>query len=254
MKTLFLGSGYAGDYFRSLYPYSIHTSRSLEKLRHHQIRGVVFNSEAPETWENLSRVKPEGIIISFPLTDCAFTSELDRFLRTLTDKIVIIGSTSAYREDIPVVTDDSPINPLDKRASVEETFRQKGAAVLHSAGIYGEGRNPLDWLRRGLVKDVSRTVNLIHAGDLARACNFLLEDFRPGENFVISDNHPYRWLDILNFAVERKMISEGEASEIKTGTFDSPPRIIRPCRLFEEGFTLKHPDLFEGLKKLEEPA
>ncbi|HEX2866602.1 MAG TPA: hypothetical protein VHO03_06150 [Ignavibacteriales bacterium] len=254
MKTLFLGSGYAGDYFRSLYPYSIHTSRSLENLRRRQIRGVVFNSEVPETWENLNRVKPDGIIISFPLTDSCFTSELERFLRTLTDKIVIIGSTSAYREDLPVVSDDSPLDTLDKRASVEETFRLNGAAVLHSAGIYGKGRNPLDWLRRGLVKDINRTVNLIHAVDLVRACNFLLENFRPGENFVISDNHPYRWLDILNFAVVRKMISEASASEIRTGTSDRPPRIIRPCRLFEEGFTLKHPDLLEELRKLEEPA
>ncbi|MCU7524185.1 MAG: hypothetical protein HF308_06915, partial [Ignavibacteria bacterium] len=68
MKTLFLGSGYVGDYFRRLYPYSIHTSRSKEKLKH-QIRGVIFDSGLPETWSNLSKVKPEGIIISFPLTD-----------------------------------------------------------------------------------------------------------------------------------------------------------------------------------------
>ena len=253
MKTLFLGSGYVGDYFRRLYPYSIHTSRSKEKLRH-QIRGVVFDSEVPETWQNVSRIKPEGIVISFPLADCTFPQELHTFLRTLTDRIVIIGSTGAFKEDIAVITDDSPIDPSNKRAMAEESFRLKGAVILHSAGIYAEGRNPLEWLRRGLVKDVNRTVNLIHAADLARACNFLLEDFHASERYVISDNHPYRWLDILNFAVERKMISGSEASEIKSGAFDTPPRIVRPCRLWEEGFVLKHPNLFEELKKLEEPA
>lgn len=251
MKTLFLGSGYVGDYFRRLYPYSIHTSRSKERLRH-QIRGVIFDSELPETWNNLSKVKPEGIIISFPLTDS--TAELDTFLRTLTDKIVIIGTTSAFKEDLKVIKDDSPLDPYNKRAAAEESFRLKGAAVLHSAGIYGEGRNPLNWIRQGLIKDPEGIVNLIHAEDLARACNFLLEDFRPGERYVISDNHPYRWQDIINFALERKMISDSQLPAFEKAAAKGRHKEVRPCRLQEEGFTLRHPELFQELRKLEEPA
>lgn len=252
MKTLFLGSGYVGDYFRRLYPYSIHTSRSKEKLRH-QIGGVIFDSQVPESWSNLSKVKPEGIVISFPLTDCSMPVELGTFLRTLTEKIVIIGTTSAFKDDIRIIKDDSPIDPYNKRAQVEESFRRKGAAILHSAGIYGEGRNPLNWLRQGMIKDPEGIVNLIHAEDLARACNFLLEDFHPGERYVLSDNHPYRWQDIINFALERKMISEDQLPAFEKAS-KRRQKEVRPCRLREEGFVLRHPELFEELRKLEEPA
>lgn len=253
MKTLFLGSGYVGDYFRRLYPYSIHTSRSKEKLLH-QIKGVIFDSEAPETWSNLSKVKPEGIIISFPLTNCTMPVELYTLLGSLTDKIVIIGTTSAFKEDLSVIKDDSPLDPNNKRASVEESFRLKGAVVLHSAGIYGEGRNPLNWLRQGMIKDPEGIVNLIHAEDLGRACNFLLEDFRAGERYIISDNHPYRWQDIINFALEKKMISESQLPAFEKAVSKGGQKEVRPCRLQEEGFTLRHPELFQELRKLEEPA
>ncbi|MGE5429646.1 MAG: hypothetical protein ACM3QX_01125 [Syntrophomonadaceae bacterium] len=253
MKTLFLGSGYVGDYYRRLYPYSIHTSRSKENLWH-QIRGVIFDAQVPETWNNISMLKPEGIIISFPLTGCPVPAELNTFLRTLTNNIVIIGTTSAFREDLRIITDDSPIDPENKRAQIEESFRLRGAAVLHSAGIYGEGRNPLNWIRKGLIKDPEKITNLVHAEDLARACHFLLEDFRPGERYVISDNHPYRWQDIINFALERKLISEGELPVFEKAAVRSPQKEVRPCRLREEGFSLKHPELFEELRKLEEPA
>ncbi|MCU7494892.1 MAG: hypothetical protein HF314_14630 [Ignavibacteria bacterium] len=254
MKTLFLGSGYLGDYYRRLYPYSIHTSRSKEKLRHLG-RGMVFNSELPETWRNIAMLKPEGIIISFPLDSCSNPIELDSFLRTLTDKIVIIGSTSAFRSDLKLITDESPIDSSNKRAAVEERFRLRGAVVLHSAGIYGEGRNPLDWIRKGMIKDTAGSVNLIHAEDLARACNFLLEDFRPSERYVLSDSQSYRWQDIMNYALERKLLLESQLPVFGKSSSPAPvKRVIRPCRLREEGFRLKHPELFEELRKLEELA
>lgn len=254
MQTIFLGSGFVGDHFRRLYPYSIHTSRSPEKLRH-QIRGVVFDSESPATWENVRRLKPEGVVISFPLTSCSFPDEMDEFLRSLTERIVVIGTTSGFREDLCVITDDSPIDTGNKRSLAEEAFRLKGAVILHSAGIYGEGRNPLDWIRRGMIKDTQKTANLIHAEDLSRACRFILENFHPGARYVLSDNHPYRWQDIINFALERKLLLESEVPvPVQTASAESIIRVVKSCKLLEEGFNLKHPELLEELKHLEEPV
>lgn len=247
MKTLFLGSGYVGNSFRRLYPYSIHTSRSREKLLH-QDRGIIFDCNNPVTWNNAATVKPDGIIVSFPLEECTNPEELANFLFSLTEKILVIGTTSSFSEGQEIISDESSVDMTKSRSKAEEIFRKKGAVILHSAGIYGEGRNPLDWVRKGLITNGDKTVNLVHVEDLARACNFLLEDFRPSERYVISDCHPYRWKDIISFAVDKKLLAQVSMPEIPVRA-----RIIKPLRLQEEGFVFKHPALFEELRKLEHP-
>lgn len=247
MKTLFLGSGYTGNYFRYLYPYSIHSSRSKDKINRHG-GGVLFDANRPETWESIGHIKTDAVIISFPLDECNCLEELNSFLFELKLPILIIGTTSAFLASPEgEIYDDSPLNTSIARNKAEELFRKKGASVIYSAGIYGKGRNPVDWLRKGYIKNSALTVNLIHAEDLARACNFILENFSESQRYLISDNRPQKWADIISFAVKKKYITALNISSDKT----QKGKIVKPEKIFEMGFNLRHPDIFEEIQFLE---
>ncbi|MGE5498983.1 MAG: hypothetical protein ACM3Q2_12960 [Syntrophothermus sp.] len=248
MKILFLGSGFTGRYFRYLYPHSIHSSRKKEFILK-KGGGIVFDSNDPSTWKNASKTGAEGIIIAFPLTDITEPEKLFEFLNGISRRILLIGTTSGFKKGLREVDDYSPLDIENPRSAAEEKFRQLGAAVLHSAGIYGESRNPIDWIRKGYIRSRSSVVNLVHAEDLARACSFILEDFPGNERLVISDNHPYKWDEIINFAVRKGYISEPDIPSSGNGE----TRIVKPQRLFNMGFQLRHPSLYDELHSLEMP-
>lgn len=248
MKILFLGSGFTGRYFRYLYPHSIHSSRKKEIILK-KGGGIVFDSNDPSTWRNASKTGADGIIISFPINSCNEPEKLFEFLNGISSRILLIGTTSGFRKDLKEVDDYSPLDNENPRTAAEEKFRQMGTAVLHSAGIYGESRNPIDWIRKGYIKNSSSVVNLVHAEDLARACSFILEDFPGNERFVISDNHPYKWYDIISYAVRKNYIPDPGIPSSGNGEI----RIVKPQKLFNLGFQLRHPSLFDELHNLETP-
>ncbi|MGE5683127.1 MAG: hypothetical protein ACM34K_19875 [Bacillota bacterium] len=247
MKALFLGSGYTGNFFRILYPYSIHSFRNKENILKHG-GGVLFNVNDRSTWHNIEKTDPDGIVISFPLNECDYIEEFLELCLKISERIAVIGTTSGFQKNLSEITDESPLDSTNPRTAAEEYFRKKGASVIHSAGIYGPGRNPLDWIKRGLIRNSMSTVNLVHAEDLARACSFILENFSQCSQFVLSDGHPYKWKEIIQFALKKHMISE---SDIPPDSPQSSARIVKPLRLFDMGFTLRHPVLFDELQSLE---
>ena len=76
----------------------------------------------------------------------------------------------------PWIDESAPIDLTKPRVQGEEYLRNEhGAIVLRVAGIYGPGRNPLDWIRQGRVGPSRKYVNLIHVEDLAAICLAALE-------------------------------------------------------------------------------
>ncbi len=212
-----------------------------------------FDLEQPSTWPNI----PAGanLIWCFPATPI---SQVQAFARTLDApprRIVILGSTSAYEasdhsvEYPPSWIDESaPIDLTKSRVQGEEYLRKHhGAIVLRVAGIYGPGRNPLDWIRQGRIGPSRKCVNLIHVEDLAAICLAAIEKGKPGEAYNVSDGTPYLWSDICATAQQRWSVAVTAANEDRS----SGKRISNAKLRSELGYTLKHPDLYEALAMIE---
>jgi nucleoside-diphosphate-sugar epimerase len=130
----------------------------------------------------------------------------------------------------------------------EEYLRNKlGAIVLRVAGIYGPGRNPLDWIKSGRVGPSRKYVNLIHVEDLAAICLLALDKGTPGETYNVSDGTPRTWKDICETARERWGVIATVVKEDRL----SGKRISNAKLRAGLSYTLRHPDLYDALALIE---
>jgi hypothetical protein len=212
-----------------------------------------FDLEQPSTWLNI----PAGadLIWCFPAAPLEPVLAFARSLDTTVRRIVILGSTSAYdtsskpTEYPPLWIDESaPIDRTKPRVQGEEYLRQHhGAIVLRVAGIYGPGRNPLDWIRQGRVSPSRKYVNLIHVEDLAAICLAAIEKGKPGEAYNVSDGAPHTWDEICATAQQRWGVTATAAKEDHfTGKRISNAKLRAGL-----DYTFKYPDLYEALALIE---
>ena len=215
-----------------------------------------FDLEEPSTWPNM----PPGadLIWCFPATPLEQVKAFARTLDQPAQRIIVLGSTSAYEGSDhpdeyppPWIDESSPIDLTKPRVQGEEYLREHhGAIVLRVAGIYGAGRNPLDWIRQGRVSPSRKYVNLIHVEDLAAICLLALEKGNPGEAYNVSDGAPHTWDEICATAQLRWGLTATAAKEDRfTGK-----RISNAKLRAEFGYALKHPDLYEALALIESGA
>ena len=250
-----LGSGYTGlalhrvgtSQGRSVHATSRNPLSNLASIPSEQ--RLKFDLEDPSTWGNI----PAGadLIWCFPATPLEQVQAFARMLDMQARRIVVLGSTSAYEvsdhstEYPPPWIDESATIDLTKpRVQGEEFLRTNcGAIVLRVAGIYGSGRNPLDWIRQGRVGPSRKYVNLIHVEDLSTICLLALEKGKPGETYNISDGTPRTWNEICATAQERWGVKvAAEKAD------PSPGKQISNAKFRTElGYALRHPDLYEAL-------
>lgn len=248
MRIAFLGSGYTGQFFSFSEDETLHTSRRADRAS--RPGWTVFDAAQPTTWNAVRTFAPDGVVVAFALRGAAHEERLANFLFALAPRVVCIGSTGGLLAVNGEVTDGSPLASGNARAVAEERLRLHGATILHAAGIYGPGRNPLDWLRDGRIANAGKLVNLVHGEDLARACRFLLEHFQGGERLVLSDGQPRPWRDIIAHAVQRGYLADLRLPDEP----DPSSKRVRPHELFRRAFTLAHPDLFAELEALARQA
>ena len=211
---------------------------------------IEFDLLQRQTWANVPH--HADVVWCFPALPIDVVRE---FAATLSPfgRLVVLGSTSAY--DIsgeqtypPPWTDETASIDMKKpRAQGEEFLRiEQGAIVLRVAGIYGPGRNPLDWIKKGLIGPSRKYVNLIHVVDLAGICLSALKLGRAGEIYNVSDGTPRTWEEICRVAHERWNVT----SPAETVTQESGKRIdIRKLRE-ELRPQFRHPDLFTALEEI----
>jgi len=213
-----------------------------------------FDLEQPSTWRNIPA--DTDLIWCFPATPLEQVQAFARTLDAPPRRIVVLGSTSAYEVSDhsaeyppPWIDESAPIDLTKPRVQGEEHLRNKlGAIVLRVAGIYGPGRNPLDWIRQGRVSPSRKYVNLIHAEDLAAICLLALEKGKPGEAYNVSDGTPHTWNEICATAQQRWGVTAVAAAR---KDLSSGKRISNAKLRTELGYALRHPDLYEALAMIE---
>lgn len=213
---------------------------------------VMFDLEQPSTWMNI----PTGsdLVWCFPATPLSTVQRWAETQRSRCNRLVVLSSTSAYESaddstdyPPPWIDESAPIDQTKPRVQGEEYLRNElGAILLRVAGIYGLGRNPLDWIRRGRVGPSRKYVNLIHGEDLAAICLAALERGQPGEAYNVSDGTPRTWVEICVTAQQRWGVTTATTKEDP-----SPGKRISNTKLrVQLGYDLKHPDLYEALQAL----
>ena len=258
-QLVVLGSGYTGlvlhktgtSQGRAVYTTSRNPVNNLAGIPSEQ--RIRFDLEQPSTWLNI----PEAadLIWCFPATPLEQVRAFARRLDAPPRRLVVLGSTSAY--DVPGqstgypppwIDESAPIDLTKLRVQGEEFLRKNcGAIVLRVAGIYGPGRNPLDWIKQGRVGPSRKYVNLIHVEDLAAICLLALDKGRPGEAYNVSDGQLHTWNEICVTAQTRWGVTATAAEE-----HHSPGKRISNAKLQAEfGYALRYPDLYEALELIE---
>lgn len=252
-----LGTGYTG---RVLFRQAVAAGRivfAASRAPETNLQGVPpeqrlrFDLERSETWEGIPA--QADVVWTFPTVPpdavCAFGEQVAHRLR----RLIILGATSAYNGSPQAVRGE----PVDETAQVdrtmtrvfgEEFLRERyGAIVLRLAGIYGPGRNPVDWIRQGRVGYSHRFVNFIHVEDAAAIILRMLDDGTPSDTYNVSDGTPRRWSEIMDIAATRWGTAKPLPADPTPGK-----RISNRKLLAELGYTLRYPDLYKALEELEQ--
>jgi len=253
-----LGSGYTGLVLHRTGTSQGQTVYATSRNPLHNLTGIPseqrlrFDLEQRSTWNN---IPPDADLIwCFPATPLAQVEAFAKTLEAMPRRLVVLGSTSAY--DVghsqeyppPWIDETAPIDLSKPRVQGEEFLRAScGAIVLRVAGIYGPGRNPLDWVKSGRVGPSRKYVNLIHAEDLAAICLLAMEKGKPGEVYNVSDGTPRTWNEVCATTKQRWGVAPAAGSEnLSTGK-----RISNAKLRSELGYALRHPDLYEALALIE---
>ena len=212
-----------------------------------------FDLEQPSTWLNI----PVGadLIWCFPATPLEQVQTFAHMLDAPPRRMVVLGSTSTYEVSDcsteyppPWIDESAPIDLTKPRVQGEEYLRKEyGAIVLRVAGIYGPGRNPLEWIKSGRVGSSRKYVNLIHVEDLAAICLLALDKGRPGEAYNVSDGQPHTWNEICGTAQQRWGMTAAAARE----DHSSGKRISNAKLRAELSYQFQHSDLYEALDLIE---
>jgi nucleoside-diphosphate-sugar epimerase len=256
---LILGAGYTGRHFYATAKGQgqkvLASSRDPTKhLAYANLTDrIEFDLTRQATWKNIPSAA--DMVWCFPATPLVQVQAFAKTLGAPPRRFVVLGSTSAYavKNDLkeyppPWLDESAPIDLNKSRVQGEEYLREHhGAIVLRVAGIYGPGRNPLDWIRQGRVGSSRKYVNLVHAEDLAAICLLALEHGKPGEAYNVSDGQPHTWNEICVTAQQRWAVTAGAAKEDRSWG----KRISNAKLRAELGCTLKHPDLYEALVLIE---
>lgn len=209
-----------------------------------------FDLEREDTWRNI----PEGadLVWCFPATPLTTISAFAAALLPIAKRIVVLGSTSAYQiSDVnpeEMINESALIDRSRPRVDGEEYLRTEWhAVVLRVAGIYGPGRNVLDWIRRGKVGRSQRWINLIHVEDLTAICLSALIKGQSGETYNVSDGCPRRWADICDEAHARwGVVSTQNQPDSGPGKRLSIEKLRKDFR-----YEFQHPDLYSALQEIE---
>jgi hypothetical protein len=258
---IILGHGYTGRHIMQLtlqretiaWATSRNPTRRLTAVPFQQ--RLEFDLAGPETWGHL----PAGadLVWCFPASPLSAVQHWAGAQHSRFNRLVVLSSTSAYEvsdhstEYPPPWFDESaPIDLTKPRVQGEEYLRSEfGAIVLRVAGIYGPGRNPLDWIRQGRVGPSRKYVNLIHAEDLAAICLLALDKGKPGGVYNVSDGTPRTWNEVCVTAQQRWGVAATAAAAKENRS--SGKRISNAKLRTELGYVLKHPDLYEALALIE---
>ncbi len=255
IPLIILGAGYTGQFLFSSARASgwkvFATSRNPEMHLPNipSTHRLLFNLDRPETWKNLPA--PAFLVWCFPANPSAQLRQFASDYLRQTEKLILLGSTSAYVVEQDHITEESPLKWELPRVQTEEFLRDTyGAIVIRLSGIYGPGRNPINWIRTGRIRHARKWVNLIHVRDAAQVCLWAIEHGKTGESYIASDGKPRRWEDILSYANEKWNVSPPHPID----TVEMGKRVFNRKLRRDLKYHLQFPDLFSALDQIETPS
>ncbi len=252
-SLVILGSGYTARFvLPAIRQYTAVFATSREPDRHlshiQPDRRIRFDLTQQDTWTNIPT--DADLLWCFPATPLDLVKQFAATLEPCPRRLVVLGSTSAYATDGSIeypphwIDERAPIDLAQPRVHGEEFLRTHCAAViLRIAGIYGPGRNPIEWIKRSRVGPSRKYVNLIHVEDLAAICLAAIERGTPGEAYNVSDGTPRTWKEICVIAQQRWGVTA-------PATIENQPigkRVSNTKLRTELGYVLKYPNLYESL-------
>ncbi|MCC6208353.1 MAG: hypothetical protein IT488_09395 [Gammaproteobacteria bacterium] len=192
-----LGVGYVGQALLRHFPTAAPTRR-----RALPPASATFDLHNPDTWDN-PPLAGRTVVWTFPAEPLAHVQAFHAARLKDAAGLIVLGSTSAYRladeassSDL-TVTEESPLDMNQPRVQGEEWLRERGATVLRLAGIIGPGRDPVGWLRKGLIRDGAKLVNLIHVDDIVAVIAHLLAHPQPGARISVANGEPLPWRELV---------------------------------------------------------
>ncbi len=260
-SLIILGSGYTAKFLLPLalhrYAHVFATSRDPDRhLSHVSLdQRIRFDLAQPETWQ---AIPPSADVLwCFPAVPIELVQQFADAASLQTRRLVVLGSTSAYDVSTSIeyppswVDETAPVDLSKHRVKGEELLRNNyGAIVLRVSGIYGHGRNPIEWIRTGRVNRSRKYVNLIHVEDLVSFCLAALMHADPSGIYNVSDGNPRTWMEICHMVEQRWDIRSSDSPT--AGSTGKRVLNKRMCELLKlDGTGLRHGDLFETLELMQ---
>lgn len=255
-----LGSGYTAKFLLPLaqhrYSHVFATSRNPDRHLTHlkPEQRIRFDLAQPETWQAIT--PSADIVWCFPAVPVELVRLFADAASLRSRRLVVLGSTSAYDGSLaseyppPWIDEAAQIDLTIPRVQGEELLRTSyGAVLLRVAGIYGPGRNPIEWIRTGRVSRSRKYVNLIHVEDLASSCLAALMHAGSSEIYNISDGTPRTWIDICQMAEHRWDVRSVDSEVDSTGKRLSNKRMSELLKL--DHVSLRHGNLYEALELIQ---
>lgn len=211
---------------------------------------IWFDLDHRESWNNIPNLS--DVIWTFSAISADLIETFIKSKGTCIRRLVLIGSTSVYESgssgEVITVHEESPLNAKERRVIGEELLRKHLSAILlRSAGIYGIGRNPVDWIRDGRLKNSPRLINFIHVEDLSALALLALDKGTPGDIYNVSDGRAIRLSDLANTAHARWNVPLApEERDYLPGKRVSNQKILQTLN-----YTLRFPDLYAVLGELQ---
>lgn len=204
-QLLILGAGYVGRQLLAAAPNALGTRRTDASLGP---REFVFDLANPATWEHLDAAQ-RHVVWTFPATPPDLVERFFEAKLKQAASLIVLGSTSAYKVTRPdqLIDEDAPLDLSQPRVVGEEWLRTQGATILQLAGIFGPAREPVDWLKKGLIKNGLKRVNLIHVADIVQVIQALARSPKPGLRLNLSNGQVPAWKDLVEIFQQRGLLS-----------------------------------------------
>ena len=180
-----------------------------------------------------------------------------------------LSTTSVYgNHDGQWVDEKTPVNPSGNRGllrvNAENTWARINNLPLHIfrlAGIYGEGRSPLDKIRSGKAQLISKPgqfFSRIHVEDIAQVLKASIELPNRGSIYNVCDDMPAAPDEVLAYAAKllnypeppRINFEEAELSPMAKSFYSDNKRVNNDLIKNEFRLTLKFPNFKAGLDAL----
>ncbi len=239
---LILGYGYTAsflkDYLKNKEPNSLILTTSRQGGDH-----IQFNLHDESTWTNLPAAKVT--FWTFPAEPINLVKKLYELKKEILGQVIVIGSTGAFKVDAihQGVDETSELDQSQARVQGEEFLNQMGSILVFSSGIYGSQRNPLDWVKKGMVGRSQKWVNMIHVADL---CQFLYQAYKiglPKEKYIASDNNPKKWQEVIQYWESKGLIKDTpERESLRLSKKIDSTRSIKDLRI-----KLQYPDFSKAV-------